>query len=159
MRIAMVSEHANPLATVGGVDAGGQNVHVGALAAELVRRGHEVTVFTRRDSVTAPLRVTATEGYVVEHVAAGPPHEIPKDELWQHMPRFAEHLGRSWRSAPVDVVHAHFWMSGVASAVAARELRPFTPSARSSAVTRVPGTPARRYGWPGSGGCAAPWTG
>ena len=28
MRIAMVSEHASPLAAVGGVDAGGQNVHV-----------------------------------------------------------------------------------------------------------------------------------
>ena len=32
MRIAMVSEHASPLAVLGGVDAGGQNVHVAALA-------------------------------------------------------------------------------------------------------------------------------
>ena len=35
MRIAMVSEHASPLATLGGVDAGGQNVHVAALAGAL----------------------------------------------------------------------------------------------------------------------------
>ena len=28
----MVSEHASPLAVLGGVDAGGQNVHVAALA-------------------------------------------------------------------------------------------------------------------------------
>ena len=27
----MVSEHASPLAVLGGVDAGGQNVHVAAL--------------------------------------------------------------------------------------------------------------------------------
>ena len=40
MRIALVSEHANPLAVVGAVDAGGQNVHVAALAAGLARRGH-----------------------------------------------------------------------------------------------------------------------
>ena len=33
MEIAMVSEHASPLATLGGVDAGGQNVHVAALSA------------------------------------------------------------------------------------------------------------------------------
>ena len=39
MRIAMVSEHASPLAVLGGVDAGGQNVHVAALAAALGRRG------------------------------------------------------------------------------------------------------------------------
>ena len=35
MKIAMVSEHASPLATLGGVDAGKQNVHVAALAAAL----------------------------------------------------------------------------------------------------------------------------
>ena len=33
MRIAMVSEHASPLAALGEADAGGQNVHVAALAA------------------------------------------------------------------------------------------------------------------------------
>ena len=38
MRIAMVSEHASPLAVLGGVDAGGQNVHVAALATR-ARRG------------------------------------------------------------------------------------------------------------------------
>ena len=46
MRIELVSEHANPLAALGGVDAGGQNVHVAALAAGLAQLGHEVTVCT-----------------------------------------------------------------------------------------------------------------
>ncbi|MDT5386686.1 MAG: D-inositol-3-phosphate glycosyltransferase, partial [Mycobacterium sp.] len=40
MKIAMVSEHASPLAMLGGVDAGGQNVHVAELSAGLARRGH-----------------------------------------------------------------------------------------------------------------------
>ena len=40
MRIALVSEHASPLATLGGEDAGGQNVHVAALAVELGGLGH-----------------------------------------------------------------------------------------------------------------------
>ena len=44
MRIAMVSEHASPLATLGGVDAGGQNVHVAALSAEMVDDGHDVAM-------------------------------------------------------------------------------------------------------------------
>ena len=48
MRIDLVSVHASPLAAIGGVDAGGQNVHVAALAAGLARRGHGVTVHTRR---------------------------------------------------------------------------------------------------------------
>ncbi len=122
MRIALVSEHANPLAAVGGVDAGGQNVHVDALAGQLALAGHAVTVFTRRDDEDAPLRVTAPTGYAVEHVPAGPAREIPKDDLLQHMPAFARYLEQRWTEDPVDVVHAHFWMSGIASTRAARRV-------------------------------------
>ena len=57
MRIAMVSEHASPLAVLGGVDAGGQNVHVAALAAALGRSDDEVIVHTRRDDPALPRRV------------------------------------------------------------------------------------------------------
>ncbi len=119
-RIALVSEHANPLAAIGGVDAGGQNVHVAALAEGLTRRGHEVIVYSRRDSASTPLRVTAPGGYVVEHVPAGPPSDVPKDELLRYMPAFAQHLRSQWLSEPPDLVHAHFWMSGVASVDATR---------------------------------------
>jgi glycosyltransferase involved in cell wall biosynthesis len=122
MRIALVSEHANPLAAVGGVDAGGQNVHVDALAGQLAIAGHAVTVFTRRDEEDAPARVTAPTGYIVEHVPAGPAREIPKDDLLQHMPAFARYLEQRWTEDPVDVVHAHFWMSGLASTRAARRV-------------------------------------
>ena len=65
MRIDLVSEHASPLAAIGGVDAGGQNVHVAALAAGLARRGHEVTVHTRRDDAALPERVVVQDGYDV----------------------------------------------------------------------------------------------
>lgn len=119
MRIAMVSEHANPLAIVGGVDAGGQNVHVAALAASLVERGHEVSVFSRRDDPCQPVIVSADEGYVVEHVPAGPPTEVPKDELLAYMPAFADYLASRWTTDRFDLAHAHFWMSGVATVAAA----------------------------------------
>jgi glycosyltransferase involved in cell wall biosynthesis len=46
---------------------------------------------------------------------------VPKDELLKYMPAFAEHLRRRWREELVDVVHAHFWMSGVASVAAAAD--------------------------------------
>ena len=122
MRIAMVSEHANPLAAVGGVDAGGQNVHVAALAAHLVGRGAEVTVFTRRDHPSSPGNVLAPDGYVVEHVPAGPPTEVPKDELLPHMPAFGRYLAMRWGEEDFDVAHAHFWMSGLAATAAAESV-------------------------------------
>ena len=123
MRIAMVSEHANPLALLGGADAGGQNVHVGALSAQLAARGHDVTVYTRWTAPDGPEQVVTPDGYVVEHVPVGPPEDVPKDELLRYMPAFARYLETRWREHPVDVVHAHFWMSGVASTRAARHVR------------------------------------
>ena len=62
MRIAMVSEHASPLAAIGGVDAGGQNVHVAALSLSLAARGHDVVVYTRRDSASQSGRVPLGPG-------------------------------------------------------------------------------------------------
>ncbi|MBO0864877.1 MAG: glycosyltransferase, partial [Mycobacterium sp.] len=120
MRIAMVSEHASPLAALGGVDAGGQNVHVAELSAALSRRGHEVLVYTRRDSTELPERVETPDGYTVVHVPAGPPEPLPKDELLAHMPEFGRFLERQWGDEPPDVAHAHFWMSGIATLRAAR---------------------------------------
>jgi D-inositol-3-phosphate glycosyltransferase len=122
VKVAMVSEHASPLAMLGGADAGGQNVHVAALAAALARRGTEVVVHTRRDDPALPDRVAAAPGVTVEHVDAGPPHPIPKDQLLPHMNEFAARLRRSWRVDPPDVVHAHFWMSGRAALAACRPL-------------------------------------
>lgn len=122
MRLALVSEHASPLTAVGGEDAGGQNVHVEALARLLAARGHEVVVHTRRDDASLPDRVDAPGGYAVEHVPAGPPVALPKDDLLQYMPAFAHHLERRWSAEPVDVAHAHFWMSGIATTRAARRL-------------------------------------
>ncbi|WP_280356514.1 glycosyltransferase [Nocardia otitidiscaviarum] len=119
MRIAMVSEHASPLATLGGVDAGGQNVHVAELAAGFARRGHEVRVYTRRDDPGLPPEVDADAGYRVVHVPAGPPTYLPKDELPPFLGRFSDFLRRHWATDPPDIVHAHFWMSGLAAESAA----------------------------------------
>jgi glycosyltransferase involved in cell wall biosynthesis len=121
MRLALVSEHANPLAVLGGADAGGQNVHVAALAAGLARRGHDVTVYTRRDTPTGPDRTETADGYAVELVAAGPRAEVPKDELLPHVADLGDGLRERWDDEPPDLVHAHFWMSGLASLRAARD--------------------------------------
>jgi D-inositol-3-phosphate glycosyltransferase len=121
MRIALISEHASPLAALGGEDAGGQNTHVAELATALAQSGHEVTVYTRRDGRAQPDRVPVAAGFAVVHVPAGPPRSIPKDDLLPYMGEFGAWLAKRWstRERP-DVVHAHFWMSGLAALTAAR---------------------------------------
>jgi D-inositol-3-phosphate glycosyltransferase len=122
MRLAMVSEHASPLAVLGGVDAGGQNVHVAALASAIARQGVETVVHTRRDHRELPRRIALTSGVTVDHVMAGPPAPLAKDDLLPHMSEFAAELSRQWQADRPDLVHAHFWMSGLAALQAARPL-------------------------------------
>ncbi|MEU3028650.1 glycosyltransferase [Streptomyces incarnatus] len=121
-RVAMVSEHASPLAALGGPDAGGQNVYVAQVARHLAKKGHRVTVYTRRDSTGLPDEVTLIDGVRVVHVPAGPPAPVPKDELLPHMAEFGHFLARQWAASPPDVVHSHFWMSGLAALCGARGL-------------------------------------
>jgi glycosyltransferase involved in cell wall biosynthesis len=128
MRIAMVSEHASPLAALGGADAGGQNVYVGQLAAALARLGHDVRVYTRRDGRELPDVVPYPAGaghrVLVVHVPAGPPEELPKDDLLPYMDEFGRWMRDEFRAGPwrPDLVHAHFWMSGLAARTAAEGL-------------------------------------
>lgn len=119
MRIALVSEHANPLAAFGGRDAGGQHVHVAGLALALADRGHVVVVHTRRDDPGAPEFVPLAPGVRVHHVAAGPAEPIGRDSLLPYLPQFTRELARRWAARPPDLVHAHYWMSGIVSAQAA----------------------------------------
>ncbi|MCQ1986172.1 glycosyltransferase [Arthrobacter sp. zg-Y844] len=120
MRISMVSEHASPLAALGGVDAGGQNVHVAALSVALAARGHTVQVYTRRDDPGLPDRVQVQDGLEVVHLTAGPALPLPKDDLLPYMGQLAGGVLADWGTEPPDVVHSHFWMSGLAALEAAR---------------------------------------
>jgi D-inositol-3-phosphate glycosyltransferase len=121
MRIAMVSEHASPLAVLGEADAGGQNVYVAALAQQLVERGHEVVVHTRRDDPALD-DVIPLGGVRVDHLDAGPAAPLPKDDLLPFVPAMGDELRKRWSAEPPDLVHAHFWMSGLAALQAARPL-------------------------------------
>jgi glycosyltransferase involved in cell wall biosynthesis len=122
MRIAMISEHASPLAALGGEDAGGQNVHVADLSVALAEQGHDVRVYTRRDSPELPTSVPVRDGVTVVHVPAGPAEPVGKDALPPYMPAFGEWLTAQWTSGDwlPDVAHAHFWMSGTAAVIAGR---------------------------------------
>jgi len=112
-RIAMISEHASPLALLGGEDAGGQNVYVSEVSTKVANFGYEVDVFTRRESTGVPEVTSWSEGVRIISLRAGPLEYLKKDMLLPLMPefrdnliRFAEDGGRVY-----DVIHANFWMS------------------------------------------------
>ena len=116
MKIALISEHASPLAVAGGVDSGGQNIYVANVARQLAEAGHQIDVFTRRDRALLPL-ISDMDGVRVIHVPAGPPRQLPKEQLLPFMDEFAAFLIEFFRreSEPYQVIHANFFMSGLAA--------------------------------------------
>lgn len=116
-RIAIISEHASPLAQAGSVDSGGQNIYVAQLARQFARRGLEVDVYTRRDNIFLPGIVQWMPNVRVIHLSAGPARYLPKEDLLAHMGAFSLQLARhvSDRASGYDVMHANFFMSAMAS--------------------------------------------
>lgn len=113
-RVAFLSEHASPVALLGSVDAGGQNVYVDEVSRNLVDRGYAVDVFTRREAPDALSVIEWAPGVRIVNVAAGPPRWIPKDDLWPLMPVFLQEIQAFIRAqtVPYDLLHGNFWMSG-----------------------------------------------
>jgi len=114
LRVAMISVHTSPLATLGGKEAGGMNVYVRDLSRELALRGMAVDVFTRQQSPDAPrVREFAPNARVV-HLPAGPPAPYDKHQLFQHLPEFTQALARFAEQERVSysLLHSHYWLSG-----------------------------------------------
>src|SRR6266704_1475121 len=114
MRIAFLSEHASPVALLGGEDAGGQNVYVDEVSRNLARRGYAVDVFTRRTSPAEPEVINWAPGVRVVNLSAGPAEFRLKDELWPLMPAFRNAFLQFMLHDEVryNLIHGNFWMSG-----------------------------------------------
>lgn len=113
-KIAVISEHASPMAIAGGTDSGGQNVYVAHIAKQLARQDWQVDVFTRRDSQGKPVVAEWQPGVRVVNVPAGPPQEIAKERLLPYMPAFSAFMQDFIADEGVsyELVHANFFMSG-----------------------------------------------
>jgi D-inositol-3-phosphate glycosyltransferase len=118
LRIAMLSYHTCPLATLGGKDTGGMNVYVRDLTCQLGRMGIHVDVFTRSQDDHVP-HVLHDLGYGnrVVHVPAGPESPTSKNEIANYIPEFVEGIKQfaQEKNITYDIIHSHYWMSGLAA--------------------------------------------
>lgn len=114
-KIALISEHASPLALIGGTDSGGQNVYVAHLAKQLARLGYMVDIFTRRDAASQATIVEWLPNIRVIHVPAGPAEFIAKEMMLPYMEEFGRFMLRFARRQKIryDIIHANFFMSGM----------------------------------------------
>jgi D-inositol-3-phosphate glycosyltransferase len=112
-RAAVLSMHTSPLAQPGTGDSGGMNVYVRELVGALSQAGVECEVFVRRDDAEARDVVDVEPGFRVVHVDAGPV-DLAKEDLPEVVAEFADGVEKRLLSSPVDVLHANYWLSGVA---------------------------------------------
>lgn len=123
-RIAFISDHASPLASIGTIDTGGQNVYVAQLARYLAMQGYLIDVYTRSDSAEISEIVTWGKGVRVIHIKAGPECSIAKEEMLQFMPEFQDNMIRFIVSNHLhyELIHANFFMSGLVACGIKKEL-------------------------------------
>lgn len=112
MKIAVVSERAGDR-PIG---------HVADLSAALARADHDVTVYTRRDHADVPRVVVDDAGYRIVHLSVGPSTSIADRQFLYYMGEFGRALVQEWTDEQPDVVHAHYWKTGIAAQLAARSV-------------------------------------
>jgi D-inositol-3-phosphate glycosyltransferase len=111
--LAVLSLHSSPLAQPGTGDSGGMNVYVRELAAALAQSGVGTTVYVRRWQADLPDEVVVEPGFRVVHIDAGDP-DLPKEALAETVDQFTDGVRAELRRRPVEVIHANYWLSGIA---------------------------------------------
>ena len=120
-RVAVLSYHSSPLAEPGEGDAGGMTVYVRSVAEALAAVGVHTDIFTRASGAERAVTQLAPRVRVVA-IEAGPARVVPKEMLVEHVRDFAAGIRAFATSqrASYDVVHSHYWQSGLAARELAR---------------------------------------
>src|SRR5699024_12738800 len=93
-KIAFISDHASPLASLGGTDSGGQNVYVAETAKKIASLGYEIDIFTGQENPKSALEEDFAPGVEVIHISAGPTGKVPKESLLEYMDEFTDSVTR-----------------------------------------------------------------
>ena len=106
--------HTSPAQQAGTGDAGGMNVALRSTATELASRGVEVELLTRANGQATERELEP--GVILHELRAGPVGPIAKADLPGVSDEFGEAVaalaGRT--TLRYDLIHAHYWLSGVA---------------------------------------------
>lgn len=115
LRVAVISLHTSPLLQPGVGDSGGMNVYVREIVSSLAQAGAVCTTYTRADREGLPPEVLVEPNHKVVYIEAGP-HHLPKEALPEVLDEFTDGvLAHLEASGGADVVHANYWLSGVAA--------------------------------------------
>lgn len=123
-RIAFISDHASPLANLGGVDSGGQNVYVDKLARRLASFGYKIDIFTRRNESELPKIASYYPNVRIIHIKAGQEKPVAKEKMLPFMEEFSQNVIRFIKTQEIGyrLIHANFFMSAMVALKLKKEL-------------------------------------
>ena len=115
LKIAMISYHTSPLASLEGKETGGMNVYVLELSRALAKKGHLVDMYTRRQSLHQAEVIQVAPRLRVIHLTAGLERHLPKKQLINYIPEFTQNYLKFIRSEKItyDLFHAYYYLSGL----------------------------------------------
>ena len=129
-RVCMVSMHTSPAQAPGTGDSGGMNVALLATAHELALRGIAVDLVTRAAGPASGHRDRAGRRRCTNSPPARPDRFRKRN--CPASPRVRRRSWRGWRpgrGAATTLIHAHYWLSGMAAQAVASDLGvPFVQS-------------------------------
>ncbi len=114
-RIALLSLHTSPLATLGGKKTGGMNVYVREIAHVMGEYGLAVDVFTREASPEnkGQIQLMGRNARLI-YLPAGPSEALDPSAIYRHIPEFRDALVEfaDKNKFHYDVIFSHYWLSG-----------------------------------------------
>ncbi|HEV8296820.1 MAG TPA: glycosyltransferase [Acidimicrobiales bacterium] len=123
LHIAIVAADTDPMAATAGISNTGREIHVAELATHLGALGHEVTVHARAADPNQPASARIAPNVDVRVVPARS-HDLASGAgAVQAAIELGDWLRGEWSNLRPDVVHSHFWTSGIAARAAADALQ------------------------------------
>jgi D-inositol-3-phosphate glycosyltransferase len=115
-RVAVISLHTSPTASLGHSANGGLNVYVREVCTAFSRRGVATDIFTRRLSGAGPDVEQLAPGSRVVYLPAGPPG-LDRYALLDHVPSFTREVDRFLATSGLryDLIYSHYWLSGLSA--------------------------------------------
>jgi D-inositol-3-phosphate glycosyltransferase len=122
-RIAVLSIHSSPVGPLGTRDTGGMSVYVRETARWLAHAGHHVDIFTCAGEGDA--EAVLYPGVRLIRIGRDRFSRMPKALMANHLEEIFDCLKTVGRQSggAYDLVHSHYWLSGVVGEMAAKEWR------------------------------------
>jgi D-inositol-3-phosphate glycosyltransferase len=111
-RIAVISMHTSPTASLGQNANGGLNVYVREVCTAFSDRGIGTDIFTRKQSIDDPNVEQLARLSRVVYLPAG--KDLDKYSLFREVPSFAERVMdfAAAENISYDLLYSHYWLSG-----------------------------------------------